>query len=54
MIQAFSIIFNIFNIASPCGDMTHKKKFFRPKRSDFCVELIFCVLGPYTRRLTTT
>jgi hypothetical protein len=23
MIQAFSLIFNFFNIASPCGDMAH-------------------------------
>jgi hypothetical protein len=24
MIQAFSLIFNFFNIASPCGDMLNK------------------------------
>jgi hypothetical protein len=28
MIQAFSLIFNFFNIASPCGDMKILKFFF--------------------------
>jgi hypothetical protein len=26
MIQAFSLIFNFFNKASPCGDMANRKK----------------------------
>jgi hypothetical protein len=29
MIQAFSLIFNFFNIASPCGDMKNALERFR-------------------------
>jgi hypothetical protein len=33
MIQAFSLIFNFFNIASPCGDMINTvNSYFVPQR----------------------
>jgi hypothetical protein len=50
MIQAFSHIFNFFNIASPCGDMTQisiLKRFlfsFKKKFNFSSIPLIFLFL----------
>jgi hypothetical protein len=43
MIQAFSLIFNFFNIASPCGDMIELFKTFNLKLKRMIVSVIFFV-----------
>jgi hypothetical protein len=48
MIQAFSLIFNFFNIASPCSDMKRAfltknglKSIFYPKKETHTRSLVF-------------
>jgi hypothetical protein len=51
MIQAFSLIFNFFNIASPCGDMGLKEQFLAPKKITDIIRVIILLIIPCLYRI---